>query len=62
MAKLDKNKDFNWLKPNSTQWVDINDLPTSQNYLAKMGDGSNRVYDVRYGFIPTEISPFGLFA
>ncbi len=57
VAKLDTNKDFDWLKPNSTQWVDIKRFGRlSQNYLSKMGDGSNRVYDVRYGFLPTEIS------
>jgi len=57
ITKLDKIRDFNWLEANSTQAMDIDRFSRlSQGYLAKMGDHRNRIIDVRYGFIPTEIS------
>ena len=57
ISKLDKIRDFSWLEANSTQAMDINRFGRlSQGYLAKMGNQDNQIVDVRYGFIPTEIS------
>ena len=57
VAKLDNDRDFPWLIPNSTQATDINRFKhVSQDYLAKAKDGSERIIDVRYAFIPTRIS------
>ena len=55
--KLELERDFPWLKPESQQARDILRFRRfSQNFNAKAPDGSNRVIDVRYGFLPTEIS------
>jgi len=57
VARLDTARDFPWLAPASRQAHDIERFRRfSQNYIAKATDGSARVIDVRYGFIPTEIS------
>ena len=56
-AKLDVKRDFPWLEPTSQQARDIGRFRRfSQNFTAKSPDGSDRVIDVRYGFLPTEIS------
>jgi inner membrane protein len=56
-TKLDVKRDFPWLDPASQQARDIGRFRRfSQNFNAKAPDGSNRVIDVRYGFLPTEIS------
>ena len=57
VAKLDVKRDFPWLNPGSQQALDISRFRRfSQNFNAKAPDDSNRVIDVRYGFLPTEIS------
>ena len=57
VTKLDVKRDFPWLKPSSQQARDIGRFRRfSQNFNAKAPNGSDRVIDVRYGFLPTEIS------
>ena len=56
-TKLNVKQDFPWLEPSSQQARDIERFCRfSQNFNAKAPDGSDRVIDVRYGFLPTEIS------
>ncbi len=56
-AKLNVKRDFPWLEPTSQQARDIERFRRfSQNFNTKALDGSDRVIDVRYGFIPTNIS------
>lgn len=57
VAKLDAARDFPWLDPASRQAGDIGRFRRfSQDFLAKAPDGGERIIDVRYSFIPTEIS------
>ena len=57
VAKLDVKRDFPWLEPASQQARDIRRFRRfSQNFNATAPDGSDRIIDVRYGFLPTEIS------
>ena len=57
VTKFDTTRDFPWLDPASQQARDIERFRRfSQDFIAKALDGSARVIDVRYSFIPTEIS------
>lgn len=57
VAKLDTPQAFPWLDPTSQQALDIGRfIRFSQGFVAKVTDGSTRVIDVRYSFIPTEIA------
>ncbi len=54
---LEITRDFPWIIPKTTQAADIDRFrQLSQNYVAKATDGSERIIDVRYAFVPTEIS------
>lgn len=57
VAKLDSARDFPWLNPRTTQAEDIKRFrQLSQDYVAKARDGTERIIDVRYAVIPTQIS------
>ena len=59
IQKLDVARDFPWVDSSSQQATDIKRFQKiSQNYLAKAPDNSQRIIDVRYALLPTEISPF----
>ena len=58
IATLAPARDFLWLQPDSRQARDIMRFARlSEGYVAKAPDGSARVFDVRYSFLPTETTP-----
>ncbi len=55
IAKLNVQRDFPWLDPNSQQAKDLQRFAWfSQEYIAVDPKQPNRVFDVRYSLIPTE--------
>lgn len=58
IARLDVPGAFPWLDPASQQARDIERFARfSDGFVARATDGSDRVIDVRYSFVPTEIAP-----
>jgi len=58
LPKLDVTRDLPWLDPNSQQARDIERFRTfSQGYVAQDSTQPNRIIDVRYSFIPNDVSP-----
>lgn len=58
IAKLDLREAFPWLDMHSQQARDIERFAEfSDQFIAKAADDSERVIDVRYSFLPTEIAP-----
>ena len=58
IATLNPAQDFPWLEHGSTQALDVDRFTQlSEGYVAKASDGSPRVFDVRYSFLPTETAP-----
>lgn len=58
IARLDVRRDFPWLDRSSQQARDIERFTRfSDGFVARGGDGGNRVLDVRYSFLPTRIAP-----
>ena len=55
ILKLNTQRDFPWLDPDSQQAKDLKRFNWfSQDYLAVDPDNPNRVFDARYSLIPTE--------
>jgi inner membrane protein len=58
IAKLDVAAAFPWLDPASQQARDVERFTRfSDGFVAQAPDGSPRIVDVRYAFLPTEIAP-----
>jgi inner membrane protein len=58
VAKLDVAAAFPWLDPESQQARDVKRFARfSDGFVAQATDGSPRIVDVRYAFLPTEIAP-----
>ncbi len=58
IARLDVAAAFPWLDPDSQQARDIARFSKfSDGFVAMAADGSDRIMDVRYAFLPTEINP-----
>lgn len=58
IRKLDVGRDYPWLDSDSTQAKDIKRFRWfSDDYLAVSPDDPNLIIDVRYSFIPNDISP-----
>jgi len=58
LATLQIPRDLPWLTPGSRQASDIKRFTSfSDGYVAKAADGSPRIIDVRYSFLPTETQP-----
>lgn len=58
VGKLDTATAFPWLDPASQQARDVERFRTmSDGFVASSTDGVERVVDVRYSFLPTEIDP-----
>jgi len=58
LAILNPTRDFPWLQPGARQARDVARFARlSKGYVAKASDGSPRVIDVRYSFLPTETAP-----
>ncbi len=58
IAKLDVREAFPWLDTTSQQARDIERFVRfSDGFVAWAADGSTRIIDVRYAFLPTEIAP-----
>ena len=56
--KLDTGRDLPWLNPESQQARDLERFRRfSDGFLARDPDRPNHVMDVRYSFIPNEVSP-----
>ncbi|EDL55370.1 putative YhfP protein [Vibrio mediterranei AK1] len=56
VPKLDVNRDFPWLDPNSQQAIDIERFRWFSNgYVAQDPDDKTRVIDVRYSIIPNQV-------
>lgn len=57
VPKLDLKQDFSWLKPNSQQARDIDRFDHfSKGFSAVDPTNPNRIIDVRYSFVPNELS------
>jgi inner membrane protein len=57
IPKLDIARDLPWLDPNSQQARDIRRFGVfSMNFLAVDPNNPNRIRDIRYSFVPNEIS------
>lgn len=58
IAKLDIATAFPWLDPKSQQSRDVERFARfSDGFVAQAADGSSRIVDVRYAFLPTDIAP-----
>jgi inner membrane protein len=58
IARLDVASDFPWLDPSSQQATDIERFARlSDGFVARAAGDGERVLDVRYAFLPTEIAP-----
>ena len=58
ISKLDPKRDFPWLIPHSQQAKDINRFDNfNDGFSALDPEDPNRIIDVRYSFIPNDISP-----
>ena len=58
IQKLNITRDIPWLSPDSQQAVDIDRFDQfSDGFSALDPEDPNRIFDVRYSFVPNEISP-----
>lgn len=58
VQKLDVNRDFPWLDPDSQQAKDISRFTWfSSGFVALDKDHSNRIVDMRYSLLPDQIKP-----
>lgn len=58
IARLDLPSAFPWLDPSSQQARDIERFARfSDGFVAPAADGSERLVDIRYSMVPTEIAP-----
>lgn len=58
IGKLHLPSAFPWLDPHSQQARDVERFARfSDGFVARATDGSERIIDVRYSFVPTEVAP-----
>ena len=58
VPKLDSDRDFPWLSPESQQSRDLARFRWFSNgYVARDPGDANRVIDIRYSIVPNEIAP-----
>ena len=52
-SKLDLDRDFPWLRPETQQWRDVERLASvASGYLAIDDENRNRIVDIRYSLVP----------